>query len=953
MLLFCLIGTWVRGQPAFGLQHIETASATLVFITGDDLNTPAASGSGGADDLDANGSATLTTPALGSATTYGTTAVGLNGYSNLANVSTTVAVNTLPTATITGSTTICKGASADLTFSGTPGATVTYTVNGGSNQTIQLNDSGAATLATGALYETKTYALVSASLNGYSQNLSGSATVTLNAAGAYFSGSGTAICAGQSANLSISGTSNAVITYKIVYPQNPVVQGTVTLNASGQGTLTTGPLTVTTSYALTQADFNGCSTTIQSLTNVNVNPPPTASIGGGGTTCAGGSVTVSFSGTPNATVSYTVNGGSAQKVTLDGSGSASVQATVSGTYALTQVSLNGCTQPVSGSANVILNPLPTASITGGGMACVGNPVPVYFSGTPNATVTYTVNGGGNQTIQLNDSGAASLQATASGNYALVSVSNGTCSQAQSGNVSVTVSPVPTASISGTTSVCSGTAASIGFTGTPNATVTYTVNGGSNQTIQLDGTGAATVSTGNLSANATYALVSAGLNGCSQTLSGSATVTVTPLPTVTANASPNPVCETATLTLTAPASGGTGTLTYAWSGPNGFQASSGTATRTVGLADGGVYQVTVTDQNLCKATTQTTSVTVYERARVQGITPSQSVCPGTDFTLTVQATGSNLTYQWYRVVNNQTQAVAGATSASLTITPATPASYYVVVTGPCNQVTSPTTALTLKQPSTLQVSSQVSSVCEGGNLTLTVRGTGPGTLTYSWRKDDPNGPVIASGANFTVQNAQPTDAGTYYATVQGDCPGPTVSIPVTVRYARITQQPQSQALCSGTATLTVGVQTVGVGLTPTYQWKRNGTNIAGATSASYTTNRTGSYTVEVRTACGTLTSDAATLSCSNGRLALEETPPALTIAPNPTKGSEIRCRVTGLAHPSFSLLTGTGHPVNVQATPTDEAGQYRLRTAQPLPTGLYVLEAHDGDLRLAQRLLVVE
>ncbi len=211
--------------------------------------------------------------------------------------------------------------------------------------------------------------------------------------------------------------------------------------------------------------------------------------------------------------------------------------------------------------------------------------------------------------------------------------------------------------------------------------------------------------------------------------------------------------------------------------------------------------------------------------IQSLTPSQSICPGQPFTLSVAATGGNLTYQWYQVLSaTQSTALAGATSPSLTITPSaaviptllaqTVGRYSVVVSGLCGLgVTSPAVTLTLKPATTLEVTSRANTVCEGENLTLSVRGQGPGSLKYSWRKDDPNGPVIATTSSFTIQNAQVADAGTYYASVLGDCVGPTVSIPVTVRYVRITQQPQSQQLCSGSTTLTVGVQAVG--LTPTY------------------------------------------------------------------------------------------------------------------------------------------
>jgi hypothetical protein len=97
---------------------------------------------------------------------------------------------------------------------------------------------------------------------------------------------------------------------------------------------------------------------------------------------------------------------------------------------------------------------------------------------------------------------------------------------------LTVNPNPAASIAGSTTICSGTGTNITFTGTPNATITYNVNGGANQTIVLNGAGSASLPTGNLAINTTYSLVSVASPGppvCSQPAVGTAIVTIVPNP----------------------------------------------------------------------------------------------------------------------------------------------------------------------------------------------------------------------------------------------------------------------------------------------------------------------------------------------------------------------------------------------------------------------------------------
>lgn len=71
---------------------------------------------------------------------------------------TTVQILAQPTAVLSGSSTVCSGTPSFLTITGTPNATVAYTVNGGASQTITLNASGAATI-TNYLFQTSTYCL--------------------------------------------------------------------------------------------------------------------------------------------------------------------------------------------------------------------------------------------------------------------------------------------------------------------------------------------------------------------------------------------------------------------------------------------------------------------------------------------------------------------------------------------------------------------------------------------------------------------------------------------------------------------------------------------------------------------------------------------------------------------------------------------------------------------------
>ena len=91
---------------------------------------------------------------------------------------------------------------------------------------------------------------------------------------------------------------------------------------------------------------------------------------------------------------------------------------------------------------------------------------------------------------------------------------------------------PNAAISGNSTFCAGGSTSITFTGTPNAVISYNINGGGTQTITLDVFGNATLNTGNLSITTVFNLLSAAMPAtpaCVQLFTSQVTVTVNPNP----------------------------------------------------------------------------------------------------------------------------------------------------------------------------------------------------------------------------------------------------------------------------------------------------------------------------------------------------------------------------------------------------------------------------------------
>ena len=259
--------------------------------------------------------------------------------------------------------------------------------------------------------------------------------------------------------------------------------------------------------------------------------------------------------------------------------------------------------------------------------------------------------------------------------------------------------------------------------------------------------------------------------------------------------------------------------------------------------------------------------------------NQSVTAGATATFTVVASGSApLTYQWSK--NGTT--ITGATSASYT-TPATVSgdngsTFSVQVSNSAGSATSSTASLTVTTASvapTITTQPQNQSVTAGATATFTVVASGSAPLTYQWSK---NGTTItgATGASYTTPATVSGDNGSMFSVrvsnSAGSATSSTASLTVTTASVAptITTQPQPQSVTVG-ATATFAV--VASGSAPlTYQWSKNGTAIAGATSASYTTPATvsgdngSSFTVQVSNSAGSSMSTMATLTVNTGSVA---------------------------------------------------------------------------------------
>jgi hypothetical protein len=261
------------------------------------------------------------------------------------------------------------------------------------------------------------------------------------------------------------------------------------------------------------------------------------------------------------------------------------------------------------------------TVGGGGAFCTGGTgVSVTLSGSETG-MNYQLKRNGTTNVGSPVAGTGSalnfgLQTTA-GTYTVVaSNTNGTCNltQTMTGSVSVTVNPLPTATISGTTTVCrNATAPSITFTGaagTAPYTFTYTLNGGSNQTISTVSGSSVTLSAPTTAAGTfTYVLVSVADANCSQTQSGSAVVTVQASPTASVISGSASICSGSSTNLQVAITGGASPYTVVYTGGTLSSYTSG-SNISVSPSSTTTYTLTsVTDANGCVGTGNSGSATV--------------------------------------------------------------------------------------------------------------------------------------------------------------------------------------------------------------------------------------------------------------------------------------------------------------------------------------------------------
>lgn len=283
-------------------------------------------------------------------------------------------------------------------------------------------------------------------------------------------------------------------------------------------------------------------------------------------------------------------------------------------------------------------------------------------------------------------------------------------------------------------------------------------------------------------------------------------------------------------------------TYSWTIPASQEVSNNYQIRIVNTADGQEIK-------------RSNSFAIKGGPNITTQPQGQTVCEGRLLQLFVASDNGTATYQWKKDGN----VIPGASGAAYQVAVAkvSDAGTYEAVVFGCNGSTTSNPAVVvigLKPKITLQPIGK--TVCENDSVSLTADGEGEGAV-FQWYK---NGAALPGKTSKTLKIAHAllTDEGAYALHVSSSCLPDAVTTEATINVTErpaITVQPTDKNLKAGD-TLTLNVDGFGEGIT--FQWKKNGVVIPGATQKVYKKTSivradSGLYEAEIKNECGAVTS----------------------------------------------------------------------------------------------------
>ena len=416
-------------------------------------------------------------------TTYYITETDSNGCVKKNHV--TITVNPLPVAAVISDTAICSGSSISIGASTVAGSSYSWISSPpGFTSTISNPTVSAFSITSYSLTETNFYGCVK----------SDTVAITINPLPKVNVVSKNSICFGSA--ISIGDTAVPKSSYSW------------TSSPSGFASANSNPIvspTTTTSYTLAQKDSNGCSNS-DSVT-ITVNPLPAAAVIPNTALCKGVSISIGAPVVPGS--SYTWNSSPSGFSSTSSNPSVSPVSTTS--YTVTETDSNKCVN--TNSLIILVNPLPAASVVPDTSICSGSAISIGSAAVTGSTYLWTSFPSGFNSTYSNPT----VSPTYATSYTLTETNSGGCFK--SDTVTIKVNQLPAATVIPDTSICSGSAISIGAAAISGSSYSWTSS--------ASGFSSSSNPSVSPTSTASYTLTETNANGCVK--SNSVIITVHPLP----------------------------------------------------------------------------------------------------------------------------------------------------------------------------------------------------------------------------------------------------------------------------------------------------------------------------------------------------------------------------------------------------------------------------------------
>ena len=437
-----------------------------------------------------------------------------------------------------------------------------------------------------------------------------------------------------------------------------------------------------------------------------------------------------------------------------------------------------------------------------------------------------------------------------------------------GFVSDSFSQITGVSISAPTNICNnGTGASISatLTGTPVGPTTYLWTTTGDGTFTNSSAQSTTYVPGanDLSTKVFALSVEVDDNGNIQNASGYS-VNINNAPTISAISNNGPKCEGVAINLLATTADGDGTtLNFAWTGSNGFTASTEDATISNPVnANDGSYTLTITDDNNCSASSSTT-VTVHQKPIISAISNDGPKCEGSSINLNATTSAGDAAISTYSWSGGSLGFTASTEDATINSVVNTHEGVYTLTIEDGNgcTVNNTTTVVVHRKPTIFPISNN-GPKCEGLNIDLTATTyAGDGAISsYTW--SGPSG-FAASTEDAIINSVVNANEGSYTLTLvdANGCTVNTSTAVVVYTKPTISAISNNGPKCEGLNINLNASTSAGEGAISSYTWAgSNGFSASteDAIISSAVNANDGSYTLTVEDANGCSVSNSTTV-----------------------------------------------------------------------------------------------